>query len=86
MAKPDDIAVFAIIMMNIVKSKRCFDEYGLPININQRNNLLTVPLIKDILCVLRLRVKDYIADSFVTLLTSKYILPKQIQSSDYYRK
>ncbi|QGT99760.1 hypothetical protein SYNTR_1167 [Candidatus Syntrophocurvum alkaliphilum] len=85
MAKPDDIAVFCNNNDEYSeKVKDVFDEYGLPININQRNNLLTVPLIKDILCVLRLRVKDYIADSFVTLLTSKYILPKQIQSSDYY--
>ncbi|MDN5277478.1 MAG: ATP-dependent helicase/nuclease subunit [Clostridiales bacterium] len=74
---PSDIAV-VVADMDGYRDKvlEVFREYGIPIKARRQNGLVSIPLIKDIISLLKFVLYQEERDSaFVSIVTSKYLLP-----------
>lgn len=74
---PSDIAV-VVADMDGYREKviKVFAEYGIPLKAKRQNSLMSVPLIKDIMSLLKFAFYPDEKDSaFVSTVTSKYLLP-----------
>lgn len=78
---PSDIAVITSDRENY-KSRviQVFKEYGVPLNLKQQSKLSSIPMIKDIMALWRLGLQGEYQTAFISLVTSKYLLPIDILS------
>lgn len=77
--KPHEIAIFCSNPEEYKNKVRdIFNEYGVPIHINSTEKLISIPLIKDLLCLFKHNIKEYAENSFLTIVSSKYLLPEEV--------
>jgi ATP-dependent helicase/DNAse subunit B len=81
--KPSEIAVITADMESY--SSRVFEifkEYGIPLNAKQKYVLSSIPVIKDIMALWRLGLKEESNNAFISIVTSKYLLPIEVLSGE----
>lgn len=79
--KLSDIAVITADTENYKpKVIEIFEEYGVPISVKQQSKLPSIPMIKDTMALWRLGLQSEYSMAFVSIVTSKYMLPIEILS------
>lgn len=59
-----------------------FEEYGVPISVKQPSKLPSIPMIKDTMALWRLGLHSEYSIAFVSIVTSKYMLPFEVLSNE----
>lgn len=57
-----------------------FGEYGIPVNVKHQSKLSSIPMIKDTMALWRLGLPDEYHNAFISIVTSKYMLPIEVLS------
>ena len=61
-------------------------EYGIPLNAKKNDVLSSVPLVKDIMALWRMILyEEEWENAFVSVVTSKYLLPNKVLAHDNFR-
>jgi ATP-dependent helicase/DNAse subunit B len=77
--KPSDIAVITADTENYrQKMISIFEEYEIPLCVGRKTRLSSVPVIKDVMALWKLGLTDEYPAAFVSVVTSKYMLPFEV--------
>ncbi len=84
---PSDIAVVTADTEKYrAKMIEVFMEYGIPLNAKKNDVLSSVPLVKDIMALWRMILyEEEWENAFVSVVTSKYLLPNKVLAHDNFR-